>query len=608
MTTPCPGPAPVHDSPMASDAAHRMMAASGAMKNPTWELLRQEKWAPVILATLTTVFQRGERHMPCDDFHARVARTFTELAEYVDFLHGASDPRTVREHCKSWVAKGWLSRRAEPGGEVYRLTAESGEAIRIVESFASAKASMTESQVQVVLDRARRLALKASVDPDTRMVGLRQRIAELRNQLQAHEVELQALEAGGVVEVADDEQVHSDTLMLCDDIDRLNHDLKRVEDSFCDLERQLMREFTADTRPQGEVVAEYMRKAVRLTEESPEGRGFQQAKRFLLDEDWRSQLQQDIAATLDNPHLADSFSERARNDLRGTVRLIQLSVERVTNQRQAVTTRLSRFIQSRDPVRERDLAEVLGQLRSRLATWGTRHQAREEMVCPAGHYAEPEVRRGVVPVAGTVAAASSAATHGHPFDVDDELLWDGNVVTQGQLGVAHVSTLRMNPPHRRPTTDLEPLGEPCGTEGIVVAPDALRSAGGPFYTKLSQALTERLATEPEVTSDTLFHDLPEKLRRPVDLLGLLTIAVERGHHQSVAHTKYRAVRPDGETVTYCGPLLVFRDSSAADRQAGVSVSEQQSGSVLPPLRSIPPDPAHLPGSSAGARHSKDSTI
>lgn len=584
MTTPHPGPVPVLAPQTASDAAQRMIAAQEAMSNPTWELLRQEKWAPVVLATLTTVFQRGERHMPCDDFHARVARTFTDLAQHVDFLDGASNPRVVREHCKAWVAKGWLSRRAEPGGEVYRLTAESGEAIRIVESFASAKASMTESQVQVVLDRARRLALKASVDPDTRMAGLRQRIAELQQQLRAHETELNELEAGGDVEVADNEQVHSDTLMLCDDIDRLNHDLKRVEDSFSDLERQLMREFTADTRPQGEVVAEYMRKAVGLTEESPEGRGFQQAKRFLLDEEWRRQLQEDIAATLDNPYLADSMSERARNDLRGTVRLIQLSVERVTNQRQAVTTRLSRFIQSRDPVRERDLAEVLGQLRSRLAAWGTRHPARQEMVCPAGHFAESYSTPPSHPAAGGD-GVPTASPQGQLFDVAEELLWDGPVTAAGQLSVAHVSTLRMNPPHRRPATDLEPLGEPAGAEGIVVAPDALRSAGGPFYTKLSQALTDRLATEQQVTSDTLFHDLPDALRRPVDLLGLLTIAVERGHHDSVAQTKYEAVRPDGETVTYHGPLLVFRNNP----------------------NHAHPDPTCPPTPAAGASHSEDRT-
>src|SRR5690606_21508635 len=215
--------------------------------NATWLLLRQEKWAPIILATLSTVFDRGQHQMPSEDFHVQVGRTFDALREQDDdFPVPADDPKAVRAACKSWVAKGWLLRHTESGGEVYRMSSEAREAIRIVQSMTNTRAAVSESQVRVVLERAQQLALKATSDPEQRMHGLRAEIDRLEHELAKRRAELERLEAGEPVELTDDEDVHNEYLLLRDDIDRLPSDLKRVEESFHALAQELLSAFFSE--------------------------------------------------------------------------------------------------------------------------------------------------------------------------------------------------------------------------------------------------------------------------------------------------------------------------------------------------------------------------
>lgn len=504
-----------------------MEEARQAMENATWMLLRQEKWAPIILATLTTVFDQGQRQMPSEDFHHRVMRTFDSLREVDhEFPVARDDLKAVRERCKAWVESGWLLRNPEGSGEVYRLSAEATEAIRIVQTFAGTRAAMSESQAQVVLERAQRLALKATSDPDTRMEGLRDRIAELEHQLAMHREELARLEAGGMVDLADDEEVHNEFLLLREEIDRLPSDLKRVEDSFHELAQRLIDAFISETRPHGEVVGEYLERAKNLAQEDRFGRGFQQAKRLLTDPLWRRQLQSDIDTILSHPFAENHLSERARADLRGTVHLIGASVSGVIHERQTMTQRLTSFVTSRDSLRERELDEALRKARAALWSWAQGKGPNARLRLPVGHHAD---------------------------QADDS---DAPARAAGEVGVANISMLRLRPTQRRQQTPLKSLEECSGEGPGTFSVEELRAVGGPFYIELAAAIEAATAGGMAVASAQLFNGLPRDLRRPVDLLGLLTLATEQGAlHPDYAVEEYHTIRPDGSAVTYLGPAL-----------------------------------------------------
>jgi len=517
-----------------TDPVASMLEAREAMGNATWLLLRQEKWAPIILATLSTVFDRGQHQMPSEDFHVQVGRTFDALREQDDdFPVPADDPKAVRAACKSWVEKGWLLRHTESGGEVYRMSSEAREAIRIVQSMTNTRAAVSESQVRVVLERAQQLALKATSDPEQRMHGLRAEIDRLEHELAKRRAELERLEAGEPVELTDDEDVHNEYLLLRDDIDRLPSDLKRVEESFHALAQELLSAFFSEARPHGEVVAEYLQKTRNLARADRYGRGFQQAKRLLTDPGQRRQLQEHIATILAHPFAETHLSPRARADLRATVRMIGESVSAVIEQRRSMTRRLTSFILSNDTQRERELDDALRAAQARLREWSAEHGPRATLRLPVGHWA----------------------------DVDPDS--DEPAVATGEVGIAAVATLREKPRQQRVPTRLKPLAETAPANPGEFSADELRAKGGPFYEELAAAIRRATVRGRIAASATLFNGLPEHLRRPVDLLGLLTLATELGAlRPGLPVEEYHAIRPDGTEVTYLGPAVTFVDMIA----------------------------------------------
>lgn len=512
-----------------SDPVANMFEAREAMQNATWLLLRQEKWAPIILATLSSVFDRGQHQMPSEDFHARVARTFDVMREQVDdFPVGPDDPKEVRDQCKAWVDRGWLLRHSEGGGEVYRLSAEAREAIRIVQSLTSPRAAMSESQVRVVLDRAQRLALKATSDPEERMRSLRDKIERLEHDLARDRDELTRLEAGDPVDLADEEDIHNEFLLLRDDIDRIPSDLRRVEESFSGLAQGLIGAFVSESRPHGEVVAVYLAKAQDLSRADRYGRGFQQAKRLLTDPVARRQLQGHVDTILAHPFAEKHLSPRARTDLRGTVHMVGDSVSAVIQQRRAMTKRLTTFILASDALRERELDDALRSARARLRGWAAEHGPRSTLRLPVGHYADYD---------------------GAP---------DGPVTATGELGIASIAILREKPLQRRIPTPLKPLAQAGGAGSGTFSAEDLRAMGGPFYDELADAVTLATDRAGVAAAAALFNNLPYHLRRPVDMLGLLTLATEQGAlHPDLPLEEYHAIRPDGSTATFIGPALTF---------------------------------------------------
>jgi hypothetical protein len=506
----------------------RLSEAEAAMGNPSLALLRQ-KWAAVVLATLAPIFEQGQSSLSVDDFHARAARVFASMRERDrSFPVDPDDPKQVREECRAWVSKEWLERHGEVDGEVYRISAEAREAIRIVNELGKARAAMSESQVSAVLTKARELALKVTADPEARMRGIRIEIDDLERRLDARRAELAELEAGGLVDMPDDYAVLAEFINLREEVDRLPHDLKRVEDEFRNLAQEVRDDFMAEARPHGEIVGEYLRRADELATADRFGRGFESAKRLLIDDYAQDQLRNSLEMIVEYRFADDPLNERDRADLRRTMHMVTESVSAVLDQRDALISRLVAFITRHNGLREREVNDALRAAKNQLRRWAAVNTSRATIPLPVGHFAEP----------GT--------DH------------DGPVFTHGEVGVADVATFRERPVRKRVSTPLQSLAESAGIGRPEFSVEDLRARGGPFYAELADAIEAATRGGRAVGAAELFNSLPVATRRPVDMLGLVDIAAkQRALRLDAPVEEFYAVRHDGSCETFLLPEITF---------------------------------------------------
>ncbi|GEM_PF-1839832 len=474
------------------------------------------------------MFSEGQREIPVDQFHTQVRRVFLAIQEDMpDCPLDPDDLRAVRDRCKSWVDRGWLGRFTVSESEVYRLTAEAREAIRITRDLSSTRAALSESQVRIILDQAQALALKATADPEARKERLHQQIERLDADLEAARAEMARLEAGGAVELADSDVILSDFLHLTGEIARLPEDLKRVEASFASMAREIVDDFLADERPHGVIVGEYPGRIHNLVEADPYGRGFAQAKALLGDRASREALRRNLELILTHP-FAELLNDQDRAEARRIVRMIAAAVEGVYLQRRELTERVGNFLRSNDASRERELAQALQAAQVALREWVDRNPGgRARLATPVGHVA---------------------------LDIDS----DGLVLSDGQVGVADVAVLREQPQTVVVRTPLTPLRQSGGAGATVLPVSAIRALGGPFYDDLSRAIEQALTRRARVPGDEVFNSLPDRTRRPVDLLGLLNLATDSGGIDLAGVPMlFLAVRPDGTAQTFEAPPMVF---------------------------------------------------
>ncbi|TAM82913.1 MAG: hypothetical protein EPN43_13380, partial [Jatrophihabitans sp.] len=61
-----------------TDPEVRLLEAQEATNNPIWRMLRQT-WAPVVLATITPIYEQNQSLIGVDDFHGRAARVMAAM-------------------------------------------------------------------------------------------------------------------------------------------------------------------------------------------------------------------------------------------------------------------------------------------------------------------------------------------------------------------------------------------------------------------------------------------------------------------------------------------------------------------------------------------------
>lgn len=473
-----------------------------AFDKPTIGLLGA-KWAPVAIAVFRRVFSRESQFVPVDRLHIQVEEYVAELAST-----GAAVPDDDgRTLCRNWMNRQWLYRTAgaDEEEEQYSLTSHALEALAVIDNLASDRALISESRLSMILDSVHRWALRATPDPQDRILRLDAQIAELT-------AERDRLAGGGEVVAASDEHMLDGYANLTDLLRQLPGDFKRVEESVEAMHRRIVEDFREDERPISAVLDEYLERTDRLMDSTPEGRAFEGAFQLLLDEDLLHALKDDLHTILDHP-FATSLAAHEKATFRSAVAVIRSGVDDVLTRRSRLTATLRDHIVNHDVVKDRELDATLRRLSQRMAVW----------MKDAGP-------RSTVDISLIPEAIEVEHLRERFYDPDAESV----------------------PP---------PLVDGTGADVVTLTIDELRTHGGPLLPELRSALAEALLRDSEsggdhVTMQDLFDELPEALRRPVELYGLLHIGTGIGAMGRSSDTRIvEAVRPDGERVRLRLPTI-----------------------------------------------------
>ncbi len=480
-----PGTAAVHlrCPAMITRAEGAYLGAVRAFQNPMLDLLHK-RHAPLVVSLLSLVFTAERPVVPVADAH-------TEVGDALDQLraagHGDDLPvGSARDLCRQWADAGWLVRHVlDDDVEVYRLSAHAVGALEVAGRAGGARARVSQSRVRTLLEAVERLALDA--DPDVMV-----RIARLDSEVKRLQAEIARLERTGVVEEVDDEELLEEAENVVHLVRELPADFARVAESIKAMQRDVVTALRQDERPTGEVLREYLQRGEQVMDATPEGRAFTGALRLLGD----PQRLDDLSTQLDTV-LRHRFAARLpssqRAELRDVVRRIEQGLEQVLSAQREASYVITAQVRNHDPLRDRQVDDLLRDVMTGLQAW------------------LPDSRRGQA------------------------------VRPLRRLPVADVEHLRQTPGDVRPPQAPEALTDWDDDEPVTDT-DA-RAWGGPHYADLDAHL--RALDGAEVDVAEAFRAAPEQLRRPVDLLGLLELAHQRGMTESDELTFVDAVRPDG---------------------------------------------------------------
>lgn len=296
---------------------------------------------------------------------------------------------------------------------------------------------------------------------------------------------------------------------LIDLIGQLPSDFKRVEESVLDMHRQILRDFRDEERPVTDVLDEYLTQQDELVKSTPEGRAFDGAFVLLRDDALLLELRENLSAILGHPFTA-ALDAQDISEFLGAVAVIRQGTEDVLSQRRRLTATLRDHIVNHDALRERELDRTLRGINRELAKW-----------------MESAGPRAVVPV---------------------ELL-------PPTLSVGHMRERMYDPKSEVPPPPLERVEDEAAS---TLTLEELRQQGGPTLDGLRAALTAALAEGDMDSLGELFNDLPDALRRPVEILGLVHLLAHTGDLQHAdASEVLEAIRPNGERRDFAVPRLLL---------------------------------------------------
>lgn len=470
-----------------------------AFATPALSLLARKN-ASVVVAVFNQVFSPGGGAVLADRFHALVESLLAELrASGVEL----SVEESARVLCRRWVSEQWLVLAAsQDGGEEYALTSHARDAVDYVNRVAGDRSVFGQSRIRTIVEAARRCAIDADPNTDSRLARIDDQIAELQAQ--------RGRLAGGERQCAPASHVLEQYLNVRDMTEQLPADFLRLSEHVKAIHRALVDEFRQEGRRSGEVVDTYLQRSAALMSESLEGNAFLGAVELLRDDAVMEQLSADLA-TIVAHRFASSRPAGEVAEFVATVAAIRRGVTTVLEARRRLASTLRAFITSHDALRDRELDDALREAKKQLAGW----------VQASG----PRAR---VPVALGLAGLAIGNTRERFYDPAE---------------------------HEAPP----PLAATGSELGEVPSLAVLRQRGGPSVAALRAAVTAALKDGSRAGAAEVFNGLPDELRRPAEVFGLMQLAAVMGalEDPGAGADVVETVRPDGSRRRLMLPGIVF---------------------------------------------------
>lgn len=472
------------------DVTAEYRRVQSAYAQPTLTLISRPSSAAII-AVFRTMFSTENPTVATARMHDQVDVLLRDLSRAE--LPGVPTSNG-RDACLKWMRDGWLNRTSDDGGnEVYSLTANALDGLRTVERLTKDRSISLSGHLIAGLIRHLR-DFSASVSPDIGAYLEIQQAEKARIQAEIDRV----LDGGELTEASDDEIIQG-FLELRRFLEELPSDFSRVVESYRDFETTTISGFRTNAISSGEAVRRYLAHVRALATSSAAGRGFEGALQLLRNPELLDQVSRYIETLLDDERSSALLSPEERGQVRNTVALIQDGLKRVLEQRSRVSRTLHDYITSHDVERDHELAATLRALEGEAHIW--------------------------MRTAGPRAKAPTGLLPGKPE-------------------FQHLRTKMHDPANDQPPPPLATTKAPGNLGGLTFA--ELRARGGPSHAVLREHLAEEFNTGERVDSlAVLFHSLPNNLRRPVEVLGVLPLARRHGLEPTGNTEVYETIRHDG---------------------------------------------------------------
>lgn len=459
--------------------------ARAAFKGPTLDLLHGHH-APFVVAALSLLLTPERTVVAVADAHAEVGDLVEQLrATGYDEEDAGLPSGTGRDICRRWVRVGWLIPQIDDDIEVYRLSAQAVAALEIVGRTGVGRARVSRSRVRTLLDSVDQLARSAETDPERRLARLRAERAEIDAQIERL--------THGQMDTADDDQLLEEVENVLHLSQELPADFARVAESIKAMQRDVVTELRRDVRPAGEVLREYLERGQHIMESTPEGRAFAGALRLIGEPEHIDRLDTQLNDLMALP-FARLIPPEQRRELQAIATRVEQGVEEVLTAQRRASHVITAQVRIHDPVRDREVDDLLRSVMSALQTWMQEGGAGD----------------AVEPLCG--------------------------------FPTADVGHLRQSFSDPRPPLSPEPLGQ---DEDVELLDADTREWGGPHYRELEEYIASLSPDAQYFDLAAAFQGADPTTRRPVDLLGLLEIAHRNGMTEGQEVCVVEALRPDG---------------------------------------------------------------
>ncbi|MEE9452522.1 MAG: DUF3375 domain-containing protein [Gammaproteobacteria bacterium] len=316
-------------------------------ESSAWKLLRADN-APMILAFLADLFSE-ESEIPFS--RARISLN-AELVRCREL--GIWETETsAGAYLNQWIRAGWLREM----DDTLTKTDASEVAFRFCQALDQRGVSTTASHLRIVQEAVRDLAVAISPNADERMVLLENRKAEIQ-------AEIDALNAGIVVELTEAEQ-RERIREIYQLASVLTGDFRRVEDEIRQLDQDIRIQIIEGRSRRGEVLLSVMKKEA-LLENTDAGRAFEGFFQLLCDQNRSTEFRDQLRSILSRP-IAEQLSPQQQRFLERLMRALSQESDRVFQIRRRTEEGLRIYIESGAAQEDRAVDKLLSQLK-RIAT------------------------------------------------------------------------------------------------------------------------------------------------------------------------------------------------------------------------------------------------